>query len=463
MNTPQSLMEVTGALSDRARNVRFTFGDDTMLVAVQHMLAQTVDLFRALGELGLNPSNIFALGKIYSSNATVISAIRDLGVTVLESTIPDPGRFDESFEEDIKRLWAVVTQSLEVRRIKRIIVLDEGGNCVTNTPPELLRKYLFAGVEQTSRGIFIFEENPPPFAVFSWARAAVKLEIGGHLFSHCLIDRLRHDFLGGRSLQGLEIGIAGLGSIGRGLAKLALRENCRVFFYDPASHCVVPGSLQERLTRVDSLQELMLRCDYLLGASGRNPFAGRWPLAHRPGIKLISASGGDHEFGPIIRDLARTASFKVAAETWDIISEDGPSGPVHIAFLGYPYNFVSRAEAAVPTRVVQLETGGLLAGLIQARTYLTLVEEGYERNAGVHRISPGAQRFVFETWLRAMEEQRIDVREIYDYDPAVLEATKRRDWFADYSEPGSRLGNGSITRLEAVMSRMVNHYRQVGR
>src|SRR5215213_10041720 len=215
MTRLQPLMEVTGALSDRARNAQFTFGDDTVLVAVQHMLAQTVDLFRALGEIGLNPRNIFALGKIYSNNASVISAIRDLGVTVIESTVPVPGKFDESFEHDIKRLWKVVTQSLESRRIKRIIVLDEGGHCVTNAPPELLQTYLFAGVEQTSRGIFIFEHKPPPFAVFSWARAAVKLQIGGNLFSHLLIERLRDQYLGGKPLRGLEIGIVGLGSIGR--------------------------------------------------------------------------------------------------------------------------------------------------------------------------------------------------------------------------------------------------------
>ncbi len=456
-------MEVTGALSDRARTVRFTFGDDTVLVAVQHMLAQTVDLFRALGEIGLKPSNIFALGKIYSNNATVISAIRDLGVTVLENTVPQPGRFDESFEEDIKRLWKVVTENLEQRNIKRIIVLDEGGHCVTNTPPALLQKYLFAGVEQTSRGIFVFEEKPPPFAVFSWARAAVKLEIGGYLFSHLLIERLRSDYLRGKPLQGLEIGIAGLGSIGRGLANTVLREGGHVFFYDPASHFKIPLCRQDRVTRVDSLQELMLRCDYLLGASGRNPFEGKWPLAHRPGIELISASGGDHEFGPIIRNLQAGASFKVDRDTWDITSEDGPSGAIRIAYLGFPYNFVSRAEAAVPTRIVQLETGGLLAGLIQARTYLMLVEEGREQNAGIHRISPEAQRFAFETWLSAMKEHSIDVREIYGYDPALLAAAKHSNWFAEHSEPRLRHGNGSISGLEALMGRMVDPHLQAAR
>src|SRR5262245_60987541 len=116
MTKSKSLMEVTGALSQSARNARLTFGDDTVLVAVQHMLAQTIDLFRALGEIGLQPDNIFALGKVYSNSAPVIAAIREMGVTIVESTVPQPGKFDESFEQDIKRLWEVVAQSLNHRR-----------------------------------------------------------------------------------------------------------------------------------------------------------------------------------------------------------------------------------------------------------------------------------------------------------------------------------------------------------
>jgi hypothetical protein len=78
----QALMEVTGALSSCARSAGFNFGADTALVAVQHMLYQTVDLFRALGEIGLRAENIFALGKVYSNSAPVITAIRnmDLGL-----------------------------------------------------------------------------------------------------------------------------------------------------------------------------------------------------------------------------------------------------------------------------------------------------------------------------------------------------------------------------------------------
>jgi hypothetical protein len=449
--TQQSLMEVTGALSICAHRAGFTFGADTILVAVQHMLYQTVDLFRALTGIGLKPENIFALGKVYSNSGTVISAIRNMGVTVVESTFPKPGEFAETFEDDIKRLWKTVVENLSQRRIKRIIVLDDGGRCIINTPPELLSRYAVAAVEQTSQGMFVFEEKPPPIAVFSWARAAVKLHIGGHIFSYCLIDKLQAGFLRGKPLEGAEIGIIGLGSIGRSLADIAARQGNSVVFYDPDPDLNVPHYLRDKLTRLNSLEELMLRSEYVFGSSGRNPFNDQWPMAHRPQIKLFSGSGGDQEFGPIIRYLQQRRGFKVEGHTWDITSEDGPAGPMRIAYRGFPYNFVSRAEAAVPTRIVQLETAGLLAGLIQARSYLEMIEEGAAEETDIHRISPDAQRFVYDTWLRAMQNRGIDVRTMYGYDPSLLAATHRSDWLADNTEPPLQAGKGLTGRIEERM------------
>ena len=442
-------MEVTGALSTSGGSSRFELGEDTALVAVQHMLYQTVDLFRAVEGMGLRTANIFALGKVYSNSTPVIEALRDMGVTIVESTFPPPGEFDASYEQDITHLWETVVKRLSDRRIKRILVLDDGGKCITNIPDELLARYEVAGVEQTSHGIFLFEQKPPPFAVISWARAAVKLQIGGHIFSRCLIDKLHAEFLHGKSVAGLDIGIIGLGSIGRGLADIASRQGGEIAFYDSDPNLYVPRYLRDRVRRLDSLEDLLLRCEYVIGSSGRNPFKDKWPMAHRPGIKLFSASGGDQEFGPIIRDLRNSRSFKVAEDTWDITSDDGPGGEIRIAYQGFPYNFVSRAEEAVPTRVVQLETGGLLASLIQARAFLTLVEDGQVQNSGLQRVSPDLQHFVLEVWLDAMQYHGIDIRELYGFDRAALGVAHEDEWFDEYSEPGST-ADGSSERVEAV-------------
>jgi hypothetical protein len=450
-----SLLEVTRALSNCAHMAEFDFGADTAIVAVQHMLWQTVDLLAAIAGLGVKRENIFALGKVYSNSPIVIGTLRDRGITVVDANTPAPGQFDRYAERDVDRLWEIVARNLAQRDVKRILVLDDGGQCITRVPVDVLQRYEMCGVEQTSFGMFLFERQPPPFAVMSWARTAVKLHIGGPLFSHCLLNKFESRILGGDVLTGANAGIIGLGSIGGALANLLMRQHNNVWFYDPDTELQVPQRLAGRITRVESLEDLMLRCEYVFGCSGRQPFTNNWPLKYRPGIKLFSGSGGDHEFGAIINYLRTQADFSVSPLTWDIRSNKGPSGPISIAYLGYPYNFVSRDLEAVPTSVVQLETGGLLAALIQARTYLSLCDTGHAENSGIHRISPEAQTFVYQRWLTMMKGRQIDLQPVYGYDPAMLDAARDRWWFFNSSEPHPSLSYEPHLEAENLMANMI--------
>jgi hypothetical protein len=461
MTKPQlSLMDVTRELTQRARAAYFKFGEDTAVVAIQHMLWQTIDLFEAISALGVKRENIFALGKVYSNSPIVIAALRNRGITVIENSKPQPGEFDRAFEQDVSRLWETARRSLAQRRIRHILILDDGGKCATSIPPELLTRYAVAGVEQTSFGIFMFEQTPPPFAVLSWARSAVKLQIGGPLFSHCLLAKLQTHHLNGRPLTNENVGIIGLGSIGSALANLTQRQQNRVFFYDPDPQMQLPAYLDGRVTRIDSLEELLVRCTYVFGCSGRQPFKNQWPLRYRPGVNLFSASGGDHEFGPIINDLKTRRNFQVDSTTLDINCNDGPAGPIRIAYLGYPYNFVARDIEAVPTSIVQIETGGLLAGLIQAQTHLRLCEDGRALNRGIHRVSPSLQRFVCATWLKAMKRLQIDLPQVYGYDPAMIELSDDRWWCVRNSEPKPSETYDPNGIAEAAMTRMVEEQKR---
>ena len=448
-------METTLDLVGCARSAGFQLGKDTAIVAVQHMLWQTVDLFRAIELLGVKRQNIVALGKVFSSAPEVTGTLRASGVTIVDSSKPPPGYFDEYFRRDVRRFWDIAHSLLSRRDIKRIIVLDDGGECIKNTPPDLMRRYPTAGVEQTSQGIALFEERPPPYALVSWARTAVKLHIGGPIFSHYLIANLTKEFPNGQLLQGSEAGIMGLGSMGLATAKLLLRDGNKVFFYDWDARVRIPQDLQDRITRVASLEQLMTSCEYVFGCTGKDPFKYRWPMPYRRGIKLISGSSGDQEFGPIIRDLRQYPSFKIDPVTLNITC-DGPSGPIFIPYHGYPYNFLIRNGEAVPTRIVQLETGGLLAGLIQAHFYLELFEKGVEKNDGIHRVSPEAQRFVYQTWTRAMKKYRINIKERFGYDEATLSAARDNQWYVDNSEPAPAAGYRPSINVENAMKRIVN-------
>lgn len=448
-------LTVTRTLFDCAQGAQFSFGEDTAMVAVQHMLLQTVDLFQTIGAMGLNLKNVFALGKVYSNSPPVIQALRDRGVTVIDSTTPEPGEFLSYFQRDVERLWQVATETLRHRNIKRILVLDDGGICITSAPPEVLERYVLCGVEQTSLGMFLFEEKPPRFAVMSWARAAVKLEIGGPIFSRCFFDRLQTEFLHGRTLQGAQLGVIGMGSIGRAVAKLAVKQGNELFYYDPNTALRLPSTLQDVVNRVDSVEDLMVYCDYVLGCSGRNPFKDKWPLKHRPGIKLLSASSGDQEFGPIIRDLKKKSDFRIASNSWDIFSEHGPSGPIQVAYLGYPYTFVSRGIEAAPTQIVQFDTGGLLIALVQARLFLDECEAGHEQNRGIHRVSPCAQRFVYQSWVSAMKDRMIDIRELFGYDLTTLSSAQHEDWFVANTEPHPGDDYKPVQAIEEMMNQFI--------
>ena len=147
MSHPQPYpLEVIRALVDRARSSGFNFGKDTAIVAVQHMLWQTVELFRAVADMGVDPKNIFALGKIYSNSQSVIEALREMGVTVVDTTVPEPGEFQSYFQHDVNKLWQVATDRFSQRSIKRVIVLDDGGVCITSVPSNVLRQYAVCGV-----------------------------------------------------------------------------------------------------------------------------------------------------------------------------------------------------------------------------------------------------------------------------------------------------------------------------
>jgi hypothetical protein len=180
-------------------------------------------------------------------------------------------------------------------------------------------------------------------------------------------------------------------------------------------------------------------------------------MPHRPGIKLFSVSGGDHEFGPIIDDLKNKPGLTVNPDTWDIVSAHGPCGHIRIAYLGYPYSFVSRGLEAVPRRIVQLETGGLLASLMQARLHLDRYENGKHDNKGIHRVTPGAQRFVYERWLSAMRARNINLSDVYGLHAETLASAQRESWFIENTEPRT-----SRTMVEEMLNRIINRPIHLG-
>jgi hypothetical protein len=62
-------------------------------------------------------------------------------------------------------------------------------------------------------------------------------------------------------------------------------------------------------------------------------------------------------------------------------------------------------------------------------------------------VSPKAQRFVYERWIRAMKDQMVDITDRFDYDPDLLKAAQHDDWFIENTEPRP---TGIYTPVKAV-------------
>ena len=200
-----------------------------------------------------------------------------MGVTVIDSTTSRTRENFILFSTRYRKALGSRAETLDGATIKRILVLDDAGLCITSVPADVLRRYAVCAVEQTSQGMFLFEQKPPPFAVISWARAAVKLEIGGPIFSQCFIDKLNTEFLGGKSLRGERLGDHWPGKYrqGRGKSGRTAGQQSALLRSDPDLQ--LPSLSNARSTRVDSLEELMcvvITCLAVPAAS----LSEQWPL-----------------------------------------------------------------------------------------------------------------------------------------------------------------------------------------
>ena len=128
---------------------------------------------------------------------------------------------------------------------------------------------------------------------------------------------------------------------------------------------------------------------------------------------------------------------------------------MQIAYLGYPYTFVSRDVEAAPTHIVQFDTGGLLMGLVQARFFLELCEAGRAQNRGIHRLSPQAQRFVYRKWVSAMKDRIVDIRELFGHELETLSSAQDEDWFVAKTEPQPSSDYKPVQELEEMIDNFI--------
>ena len=387
------------------------------LVCVQHLLETTGSLIQTLVSLGLNPRDIYILGKSYSSNSSVEDRLRASGVKVVETGRQQQwGEYSTQLKGDVAALWNRVAEGMERQRPQALVVLDDGGFCIKGMP-EGLQDLPVVGIEQTMSGLALLDV-PPLFPVIDVASSAAKQWIEPPMISEAILARLQS-----YRLPNSPIGVVGFGNIGKAMTQTLSRIQSSLLAFDEN---IGPQETSGTTVFCDSLDELYSQSATIFGCTGRDTLAGKdwWPQLTGERL-LISCSSQDMEFRSILLSLNDgnhdlVSSHQLTSEVTVPLGQ----GKLRILRGGFPVNFDGSRES-VPAADIQMTRGLLLGAVLQA---VSLIGNGHTRPLRT-MLLPELQRLVVSEWIQIRASRRAS------FEPWVLDRFLQDDlsWIADNS------------------------------
>ena len=386
------------------------------LVCVQHLLETTGSLIQTLVSLGLNPSNVYILGKAYSSNSSVEERFRGLGTHVVEAGRQQRwGEYSTQLTEDVSRLWNQVAEGIEAQRPDAVVVLDDGGFCIKGMPA--FRDVPVVGIEQTMSGLALLDV-PPLCPVIDVASSAAKQWIEPPMISEAVLARLQP-----RRLPASPVGVVGFGNIGKAMTQTLSRIQSPILAFDEN---IGPEGKSGTTVFCDSLGELYSNSATILGCTGRDTLAGKewWPELTGERL-LISCSSQDMEFRSILLSLNDGNHELVSPQQLTSeVTVPLAQGKLRILRGGFPVNFDGSRES-VPAADIQMTRGLLLGAILQA---VSLIGNGHTKPLRT-MLLPELQRLVVSEWIQIRASRRTS------FEPWLLDRFLQDDlgWIADNS------------------------------
>ena len=368
------------------------------LVALQHLLPSLVPLFQRLIDAGISPSNIWVLGKPYSTVPGVAASLASANCYV---HLPKEGHFSrgeyaEGFHRLANEFWKTVARGIP-KSVRKVVVLDEGG-WLTRVLPQwnIASSYEIVAIEHTMYGVFGTPAGARSYPTVMMAASSAKTRFESSVIADGIVDRLQNTIKG---LSGLDVGIIGIGNLGHAVARsLHTHGISRLSGYDIVAS---RGARIRFLTRVSHISELVTNCNVILGCTGRDALNPSGAL-HSVGDQkwLASCSSGNIEFLRVVRELAsRNPKFR-----FDPFRDfRGRIGEREIVLLngGFPVNFDRAVEYERPS-LIQLTRELTFASIMQAAL---CVDGGCSPEAVM--LDPEVQSLLIEEWLVGAEARAL--------------------------------------------------------
>lgn len=365
--------------------------DRVAFVCVQHLLYTTFTLLQSLTRLGAIASNIHIIGKSYSSSPLVVKKLIDDGYSYYPSTSQEHlGCFYQYLKKDIDHMWQVISEDLETKKIEKIIILDDGGNCLTSVPQKIMDGYPIIGVEQTSSGLTNTRMHSLPFPIIEVAGSAAKHFIESPMIADAVVKKLDHILP--ITKKRFSCGVAGLGPIGRAVAKKLLSLGHQVMTYDNRSERNKP---LKGIRRASNLETIFHETNYIFGCSGKDITENLDISSITKDKVFISCSSQDNEFQSLLKKIQQHSSGDYNVHN-NVYFSFNNGNTINVFRGGFPVNFDNSGES-VEALDIQLTRGLLLGGIIQA--LLSFSDINSQQECMQHALHPDIQAFVVSHWM----------------------------------------------------------------
>ncbi len=373
--------------------------EDTAFFSVQHILKTNVPLFKHLIEdFKARPRNIYLSGKGYSDSTAAEVLFKKLGLQYfkLERSYTAAGQYQQHLRTHLKQVWHHFINNLERQNIKRIIVIDEGAHSLEAMPNFLCFEYAMAGIEQTRGGLYSPALNSLPFPLIEVASSAIKRHLESPLIVEAVVKKLQAALGARADIHAKAVfGVIGNGAIGASVTRYLLERGYTVVAYDENKDAF-NGFIHKNLYRVQNVNALIARADYLLGCTGKDTLKDRERSLLENATsnqKLISCTSEDKEFYSLRKTMDTQSSIELD-NRGDIIYHTKMGAKITLVNGGFPVNFDQSGES-VPATDIQLTRALMLGACIQAGLQASKPEGGTEI-ALTQRIQLDAnlQRFV---------------------------------------------------------------------
>lgn len=324
--------------------------ENILIIASQHILGTNITLFKHLFNRGLNPNDLFLIGKCYSTNKGVLKKFKKIGVNVSEKSTEFNSHisFDNQFNNYIKDFLIEIKKKVDFKKYNKIILIDDGGYLIYHANTLLKNIPNIIGVEQTSSGYTKLKKEKLNFPVINVARSETKLKIESYFIAETIVEKLLKQ-LKKIKAKPKKVLIVGMGPLGKNLSK-KLKKYFEIYRYDIIHHKSDFGKV--------SLNSILNKFDLIMGSTGETIINSKSYNSLKKEVILVNASSSDREFSAV--NLR-----KLAPKTRDCHKNIYVKN-IHLLNCRFPINFGGKKHSTTPKKI-QITRSLILSGIYLAR------------------------------------------------------------------------------------------------